>query len=211
MRNISTSFDPTTLRCTSCSNGHTVLHRIVDGLDVGLCSPPLFVLSDQNFSPMLPVERECVKVVMVENGSLTDLVDVFLSLTKGFAVPAGAVVLIASASRAAAIGAAEYAAEFVREVSRLGRTFTKGVHVMHGVPLLIGGISNTPAIRAIAEIEQWITITSSGTGNISATRAIFAESIRTSKTCTDQQHILRLPINQHSNENCTFISKGLVT
>jgi hypothetical protein len=90
------------------------------------------------------------------------------SVTKGFAVAAGTVVLIASASHAAAIGAANYAAEYVREVMRLGRTFTRGVHVVHRIPLLIGGTCNTPAIRAIAEIEQWVKSTSSDTNSISA-------------------------------------------
>jgi hypothetical protein len=185
VRNISMSFDPATLRCTSCSNGHTVLHREVEGLDIGLCNPQLFVLTDQNFSPKLPVEGEgeCVKVVMVENCTITDLVDVFLGITKGSELPAGTVVLLASASHAAAVGMADYAADFVRGATRLGKTFTRGVHVIHGIPLLIGGTANTPAIRAIAEIEQWITQTSAGTGSINTTRALFAGSIRTSKTC----------------------------
>ena len=54
-RNISTSFDPKTLVCNTCKNGeHVVLHRLLKGVDTGNQIPPCFVLSDQNFPPMLP-------------------------------------------------------------------------------------------------------------------------------------------------------------
>jgi hypothetical protein len=55
LRNISTSFDTGTLKCTTCTGGHTVLHREIEGEDVGQDCPPVFVLSDQNFPAMLPV------------------------------------------------------------------------------------------------------------------------------------------------------------
>jgi hypothetical protein len=54
-RNISTSFDPNTFECNTCQGVHKVLHRTVDGTDVGLNSPPVFILTDQNFPPMVPV------------------------------------------------------------------------------------------------------------------------------------------------------------
>jgi hypothetical protein len=54
-RNISTSFDPNTFDCNTCQGVHKVLHRTVDGTDVGQNSPPVFVLTDQNFPPMVPV------------------------------------------------------------------------------------------------------------------------------------------------------------
>ncbi len=44
-----------------------------------------------------------------------------------------------------------------------------GVTVLHGIPFLIGGTDNTAAIRAIGEIEHWVSITSAGTDEISAT------------------------------------------
>ncbi len=52
-------------------------------------------------------EGECLKIIQIENGTLVELVDVFLELTKGFAVPAGTVLLISSASHMAAVGTAE--------------------------------------------------------------------------------------------------------
>jgi hypothetical protein len=54
MRNLSTSFNASTLICTTCPNEHRVLHREVEEADVGMDIPPVFVLSDQNFPSMIP-------------------------------------------------------------------------------------------------------------------------------------------------------------
>jgi hypothetical protein len=54
------------------------------------------------------------KIVQVENGSMADLMEVFLGLTRGFDMPTGAMVLLSSPSFAATIGTAEYATEYVR-------------------------------------------------------------------------------------------------
>jgi hypothetical protein len=73
LRNISMSFDPCTFICKSCQGAHQVLLRSIEGNDVGQDNPPVFVLVDQNFPLMVPVggEGECLKIVQVENGSLT--------------------------------------------------------------------------------------------------------------------------------------------
>jgi hypothetical protein len=89
-------------------------------------------------------------------------------VTRGFDVPAGAVVLMVSASHAAAVGAADYAVDYIRASCSLRGAFAGSVTVMHSVPLLLGGIENHAALRAIAEIEQWIKITS-GNDTFSAT------------------------------------------
>jgi hypothetical protein len=80
-------------------------------------------------------EGECIKVIQVENGSLSELVEVFLSITRGFDVPAGTVVLLSSASYIAVMGTADYATEFVRVSGVLRGTFTGGVSVLHPLPL----------------------------------------------------------------------------
>jgi ActR/RegA family two-component response regulator len=79
-----------------------------------------------------------------------------------------------------------------------------GVTVLHWIPFLIGGNSNTAAIRAIAEIEHWVSITSTGTDEISATRAALMDTLRQSTV----QHIIRLPISQTSTDKATFITTG---
>jgi hypothetical protein len=77
---------------------------------------------------MVPAGREgeCLKIIQVENSSLADLLDVLLGMTKGFDMPAGAVMLMASPSYAATIGTADYAAEFVHASGRLRSAFMGG-------------------------------------------------------------------------------------
>jgi hypothetical protein len=210
MRNISTSFCPNTLLCKTCQGEHTVLRRSIEGSDVGMDNPPVFVLSDQNFPPMVPVggEGECLKIVQVENSSLADLAGVFLSVTRGFDLPAGTVILVSSASFAASVGTADYAAEFVRVAAMLRNTFGGGVSVMHGIPFLLGGTKNSPAIRALAEIGQWIHLTSVGTEDISATRKAFAASLRSDISSAPLQYIIRLPHSQLSGEKVPFVVTG---
>jgi hypothetical protein len=78
---------------------------------------------------------------------------------------------------------------------------------LHGIPFLIGGTGNTAAIRAIAEIEHWVSITSTGTDEISATHAAFMDSsLHSSNPASTAQHIIRLPISQTSTEKATFIT-----
>ncbi len=83
-----------------------------------------------------------------------------------------------------------------------------GVNVLHGIPFLLGGTQNTPAIRAVAEIEQWVTSTGSSTDDISASRKSFMASLRTSEHKQQHQHIMRLPASQFSNEKVSFVSVG---
>jgi hypothetical protein len=173
-------------------------------------NPPVFILSDQNFPSMVPVEGEgeCLKVILIENCALSDLVEVFLGLTRGFDMPAGAVVMMSSASHAAAVGTADYAAYFVRASGALRGAFAGAVTVLHGIPFLLGGTDNSAALRAIAEIEHWVRLTTRGTDTVSATRAIFADSLYGTHEHHDQQCILRLPSSQISTEKSTYITTG---
>jgi hypothetical protein len=127
IRNLSTSFNTSTLTCTTCQGEHTVLRREIEGADVGMDTPPVFVLTDQNFPPMIPAggegDGECLKVIQIEHGSLAELVNVFLEITKGFSIPAGTIVVMASASSMAMYGTADYAKEFVKANIKLRETF----------------------------------------------------------------------------------------
>jgi hypothetical protein len=159
---------------------------------------------------MVPVggEGECIKIVQVENASLTELVEVFLGLTKGFDMPAGAVVLLCSPSHAAVVGTADYAAEYVRSSGQLRNAFMGGVTVLHGIPFLIGGTNNSAAIRALAEIEHWVSTASVDTDEISATRKLFVDSLRTTNCIPDVQQIIRLPVSLTSQEKISMITTG---
>jgi hypothetical protein len=53
-RHLSTSFITSNLMCTTCQEEHRVLRREIDGGDMGNDTPPVFILTDQNFPLMVP-------------------------------------------------------------------------------------------------------------------------------------------------------------
>jgi hypothetical protein len=79
---------------------------------------------------------------------------------------------------------------------------------MHGIPFLLGGTKNSPAIRALAEIGQWVHLTSVGTEDISATRKAFAASLRSDNSSTSMQYIIRLLPSQLGGEKMPFVVTG---
>jgi hypothetical protein len=100
-QNISASFKLENLLCHSCTGTeHQVLHRESERFSAKDLVPQAFVLADQNFPSALPVEGngECLKIIRIENGGITELVEAFLEVTKGYVVPAGTVVVLTSAS-----------------------------------------------------------------------------------------------------------------
>jgi hypothetical protein len=159
---------------------------------------------------MVPVggEGKCLKVIQVENGTLVELVEVFLGMTRGFDLPAGAVVLISSPRHAAAIGTADYAAEFIRASGQLRGAFAGGINILHGVPFLLGGTTSSISVRSMAEVEQWVISTVQGTDDISATRKAFANSLLTDTLSRTHDYIIRLPASQTNSEKLSFLVFG---
>jgi len=225
-RNISSSFDIEKFICTTCTNRgeHRVLVRKSEGSASALKAPPCFVLADQNFSPTVSVEGEgdCLKIIQVENASLHDLATVFLQAVKGFTVPAGTVILLSSLSHLAAVGTAVYAEDLVRAFRAIKGMYGDGVTVMHGIPLLIHGVSDPSIIRAQLEIEHWYRIvTFSCTKEISRTRLTFIQTLKDVQPSSSTQHpppvpnraperfLLKLP-QSLDNYICsaTYLSKG---
>ncbi len=83
--------------------------------------------------------------------------------------------------------------------------FTRGVNVLHGIPFLLGGTLNTPAIRTLAKIEHWICTLSHGTDEISPACNSFATSLHTAKNLSTHEQIIRLPASLTSTERLPFI------
>jgi hypothetical protein len=164
--NITASFNLENFICNTCSHRgeHVVLHREVDGTDALDSSPVCFVLTDQCFPPIIPVEGdgECFKIFRIEDGTIFELVDAFLGLTRGFSVPAGSVVVLASASHLARVGTAAYARDFVHEGGRLVSTKGGGIELVHGVPILLSGTEDSALIRSMTALQHWLGHISNG-------------------------------------------------
>ncbi len=100
----------------------------------------MFILTFQNFLPSASGggEGECLKIIQVGNGSLSELVEVFLGMTLRLNMPAGAVVLLGSPSYVATTGTANYATKVFLALGQLRGAFTGDVNVLHGIPFLLG-------------------------------------------------------------------------
>jgi hypothetical protein len=53
------------------------------------------------------------------------------------------------------MGTAAYAEEVVRSFARLRDAYGSSIRVVHGFPILIGGLEDEPLIRSMREIECW--------------------------------------------------------
>ena len=164
---------------------HPVLSRKAAGGDGTEQAPPCFVLSDQNFPPLVPAEGEgdCLKIFQIENCSLSDLTGAFLDAVKGYAMPVGTVVIISSVSHLSAVGTQSYTEDVVRAFRTLKKAYRSGITVMHGFPLLLSGLSNTNTIKELLEICNWHnSVISNGAKDISRTRKLFMDSLLTSSS-----------------------------
>jgi hypothetical protein len=158
--NFSASFNLEKLKCNTCTfrGEHLVLHREVECTGALDESPVCFILSDQCFPPVLPVEGdgECLKILLIEDGTLDELADAFLDLTRGFSVPASSVVVMASASHLARVGTAKYAVDYVDAVRRLVGSMGGGIELTHGIPILLGGTEDSALLRSLVDLEHWL-------------------------------------------------------
>jgi hypothetical protein len=80
-----------------------------------------FVLSDQNFIATMPGSegKDCLKIVRIENSSLTELANIFLEIMEYKTVKPGTCILLTSLSHLSRVGAAAYAAEWRVAVNML--------------------------------------------------------------------------------------------
>ncbi len=80
----------------------------------------------------------------------------FLDLTRGFDVPIGTVVTLASASHLGRCGVAAYARDVVAALGRVRDAFGGNVRVVHGFPIIGGGLVDEGTVWGLREIELWL-------------------------------------------------------
>jgi hypothetical protein len=143
------------------------------------------------------LNRECIKVLRIEDGTLLELADAFLGLTRGFTVPAGSVVVLSSASYLALVGTVTYARDFVSAAGRLVSTMGGGIELVHGIPILLSGTEDSALIRSMADLHHWLGHIHSGR-DITRARDKFAAQI------------LGLSISAHSVDGGTGLQNASV-
>jgi hypothetical protein len=216
-QNISTSFDPKTMHCTCCTSMHPVLARAGGGGE-GL-EHKCFILSDQCFPPVLPSTDEgsldCPAIILVENAHPYELAGVFLDLARGHDVPIGTVVVLSSLSHLGRVGTAAYAGDVVRAIGRIRGAYGVGVRVVHGFPLVVGGLEDKSTVRGLREVECWLAeVDKRRQYSLPLTSAYFTStflqtnSTHVQSTSGNTRYALRLPLSLHLSDSCAFISPG---
>jgi hypothetical protein len=158
-------------------------------------------------------------VIRIENSTLIELADSFLEITKGFDMPVGSVVVLSSLTYLARVGTAAYAEELVRAIARIRDAYAGSVRIVHGFPVLIGGLDDESVIRSILEIELWLADSDKRRmHSLPSTSAhLISEWLRTNKPDPDSDsdsatdthpHPLKLPNSLHSLEKGTYVSPG---
>ncbi len=114
------------------------------------------VLSDQHFPPNIPADSagECLRILRLENGTLSELADELLRLVPKEGVPKGSVILFGSTAYLSVVSAEKYAAEWAKNrnwlLERLGE-----VIILPGIPLTSSGVADRCALRGLLDISAW--------------------------------------------------------
>jgi hypothetical protein len=97
----SASFDPVSGRCFTCLNGDHPAWAAREG------GPICIVLSDQHFPANIPADSadECMRILRIENGTLTELADELLKIAPKEGIPKGSVILNGSTAYLGVISA----------------------------------------------------------------------------------------------------------
>jgi hypothetical protein len=84
-------------------------------------------------------------------------VSAFLDLTADYEVPVGTVVVFSSLTHLSRVGTAVYAADVVKALARLREAYGDSVRGLHGFPVMAGGLQDRSCIRALREVEVWLS------------------------------------------------------
>ena len=149
---LNTSFSYTyfNMYCCCCSDTHPLL---------GKSTVPVLILADQCFPAAVPTSAggKCLAIMRIENGNLYKIASYFLEKICTEWLPEGTVILIGSPSQLAKDGLSAYAEEYVKATTMLMDRIPNSV-VGHAPPLLPNGSSDRALLRALYELNHWLTL-----------------------------------------------------
>jgi hypothetical protein len=145
---MTSSFDPKTLNCLACNNSHSILQPD---------KPMAICFSDQNFVSTLCCGsgsgQTCIAVVRYEDATLSDLTNLAFEMLQNKSVPPGSVILLGSVSHLFKVGAGTYAADWIRELSRLEQRF-KNVNICPLAPIFKDPCPG-PVVQDLEALVVW--------------------------------------------------------
>jgi hypothetical protein len=135
--------------CVTCTKQHRF-----DGAE-----PICLILTDQNFPPKLPTDKEsCCVIIRLEDCFLSDLPGIlkeFFGNRPKF-LPEGSLVLYGSLSQLAKRGVEHYAEECVKYQKVLTNMIPNTCSVTHVVFVPLGGIDTPGLIRDLYDLDCWL-------------------------------------------------------
>jgi hypothetical protein len=113
-------------------------------------------VTDQNFPANVHVSegKDCMRIIRVEGASLGELSGELISVAP--TIPAGSVIVLASAAHLASVWTQSYAADFVTASRRLLGQYRGEVEVCHGPFLFMEGFKDECLARSVLEIYAWL-------------------------------------------------------
>ena len=112
-QNISFSYDPSTLTCMICETPHSILKTGAGD------APPILIFCDQNFIPTLSGGSSCIAISRLEDGTLSELVDLAAEVLERNPIPVGTILLLGSASHLHNVGTSIYAIDWCEAITKL--------------------------------------------------------------------------------------------
>ncbi len=99
---------------------------------------------------------ECVQIILIEDASLSELLQCWLDITKGKEIPPGSVVVIFSATHLLMEGLNGYVSDLVRELRRFDSIFEEGLFAIPGVLVFMEGCGSLELIRDLWDLMCWL-------------------------------------------------------
>jgi hypothetical protein len=153
---VCTSFDQE-WRCLACNHNNNRSAFGIRGRATVSDTPHVVILADQSVPATMPAntDKHCVKILIVENGSLREIVEELFKLLGNRRVPKGSTILIYSAAYMAEAGIVAYVEEFLAVRSMIHEKLGKATRVLPLPPILLGGCDKPDAIRGLYELMAW--------------------------------------------------------
>ena len=160
--NVSSNFNPETMLCGACSseNKHLVLVRKSwqhQQHDNG--GRIVFFLTDQASASGEGEEKlcDCVAVLRLEFGSLKQLMELFMKTTERWAIPAGSIIIVTSATQMASGSLQSYIQDLSEILDMVWTNFGGELEIVPGPPLLLSGTDSSQLIQALHDLTAWIS------------------------------------------------------
>ena len=151
------SFDPENMMCMLCKGTE---HRLMtSAFTAGAHAGERIVIfaGDQALPPgWISSNGTCPASVRIEYGSLRDIAEEVIAVTRIWSVPPGSIIFLSSATELLGAGLGHYMADFCSVASVLDGHFYGEVIILPGVPFLLEGTDAPMLVRAMFDMATWI-------------------------------------------------------